>query len=578
MPPNEKEISDALYERQMDERVLDRYGAHRVRYQEFQDSINDVYSVYRNDWTMVWPDGRTERVDPSVPNMVRVAAEDRARGVGATPPSIVCHPNGPGDDARHAADKMERIVGGWFNRSRLRGHTTQMWAHDAMSAGLTVAKVMPDFTRPKAERYPLITRLAPALSYPDPVFTPGPFLDSFIYAQEIPRREVEWRYGVTLEWKARGREASSEKVTVIEFHDETWSMVIAQEAGDSQRQRGRQIIMQEKHGLGVCPVVIGARPTMDGTYSGEFLGGLGVMDYWNKLMTLVMDDAVRKVYPERVTYNVMNPEDYGPDANIQLETPDGRYEYIQQGNQAFSNLQILRDVGGSVRTSFLMPLSRSGDPNESIISAAGVNATQGQYIEDVRSIQRDIIAPMLTAAIEVAARGDVKWANVAKPINGFSGETYSPASDVTGYEGAEVRYGAASGLDEINQNVMVLQQLGARIIDRRTAMEMSPFIEDPQRTEKRMLKETMQDAMLAGLAQQAQQGLIDSFTLAMIDQAVESDEVSLSEAIAALVPQAPLAPPAAAPGAPPEAPGMAGAAEGPQPSNMPPLAELLGGP
>jgi hypothetical protein len=180
----------------------------------------------------------------------------------------------------------------------------------------------------------------------------------------------------------------------------------------------------------------------------------------------------------------------------------------------------------------------------------------------------------ITAVLDIAAEGDIVWADVSKPIGGGS-EKYRPSHDVDGHV-AEVRYGAASGLDEINQNVMVLQQLGARIIDRRTAMEMSPFVEDPQRVEKRMLKETMQDAMLAGLAMQAQQGAIDSFTLAMIDQAIESDEVSLSEAIAAFAPQAPLAPPAGAPGPPPEAPGVAGAAEGPQESNMPPLAELLG--
>jgi len=574
LPLNETELQGALAERQMDSRVIDRWKS-RIYYQDWQRELREVMDIYRGDWTMTWPDGRMERVDPAVPNLVRVAAEDRARGVGATPPNIICSSHGPTDADRMAADKFERIAAYWFQRNRIRGYTTQMWAHDAMSGGLTVCKVLPDFGKPVAERYPVMTRLDPQNCYPDPVFTPGPFTDSFIYSYEASRAEVEYRYDVTLEWNPRSNvDKAMEKVTVIEYHDDTWSQVLVLEHSETSRQQRRQTVMQAKHGLTRCPVVIGTRPTMDGTYSGEFIGGLGVLDYWNKLMTLVMDDAVRKVYPERITYNVMNPEDYGPDANIQLETPDARYEYVAQGNQPFSNLQVLRDVGQSVRTSFLMPLSRSGDPNESIISAAGVNATQGQYIEDVRSIQRDVLSPMFTAALDIAAEGDIVWADVSKPIGGGS-EKYRPSKDVHGHV-AEVRYGAASGLDEINQNVMVLQQLGARIIDRRTAMEMSPFVEDPQRVEKRMLKETMQDAMLAGLAQQAQQGAIDPFQLSMIDQAIESDEVSLSEAIAAFAPQAPLAPPAATPGAPPEAPGMAGAAEGPQESNMPPLAELLG--
>ena len=584
MPLTESEISDALAERQTADTVLDRWGGLRTYYQDWQDDYEKVLRIYRGDWTMVWPDGRAERVDPAVPNMVRLAAEDRARAIAATPPTIMCYPDGPGDKARAKADKLERIVASWVSMNRLRGHTTQSWAHDAMAGGLTVCKVMPDFS--KGELFPQFTRLAPQLSYPDPVFSAGPYLDSFCYSYEGKRRNVEKRYGIKLEWPMEKSAVSDETVKVIEYYDDVWAYVVVEQLHNKSytgAKARRQMLVAEKHLMGSCPVVVGARPTMDGTYSGEFTGGLGVMDYWNKLMTLVMDDAVRKVYPERITYNVLNPNDYGPDAQIELETPDARYEYVQQGNQAFSNLQILRDVGGSVRASMLLPLSRSGDPNESIISAAGISASQTQFVEDVRSIQRDIIAPMLTAAIQVALAGEEAWTpDMSKSVYGTDSagykETYVPSKDIAGYRSVDVRYGAASGLDEINQNVMVLQQLGAGIIDERTAMEMSPFVEDPQRVEKRKLKKVLQDSMMAGLAAQAQQGILDPFTLAMIDQAVESDEVTLSEAIAALVPQAPLATPQQTPGAmPPEAPGIAGAAEGPQPSNMPPLAELLGG-
>lgn len=335
--------------------------------------------------------------------------------------------------------------------------------------------------------------------------------------------------------------------------------------------------------MGRCPIVVSATGTMDGTYSGEFISGLGVQDYWNKLMTLVMDDAVRKVYAQRLTYNVLNSQDWGPDAELQAETPDARYEFIQNPNQPFSNLQVLNMVQNTTRTSFIMPPSRSGDPNESIISAAGISASAAQYQEDVRSIQRDMLSPMFEAALQLAFAGEEAWdPDVEKPIwssaAGGYRETYVPSRDIAGYRRPKVRYGPMSGLDEINQGVMLLQQLGAGIIDEVTAMEMSPFVEDVQRVQKRKLQKVLQDSMLAGLAAQAQQGLLDPFTLAMVEQAVQSDEVTLSEAIAALVPQAPLAPPQpTSPGAPPEAPGIAGAAEGPQQSNMPPLAELLGG-
>lgn len=582
MPPNEREIADDLEERHMADVALDRYGGLRVRMQEWKDELENVYRVYRNEWSMIWPDGTAENSDPSVPNMVRIAADDRARSVAAAPPAIYCYPDGPGDKAKVKSDKLERIATSWFDNAHVRGHKTKMWAYDAM-AGLTVCRVMPDFSSPPEMRFPKFDRLSPLLSYPAPLWTPGPFIESFIYVEEMTRREIKRQFGVDVEWPMK-RNSENEKLRVLYYYDEEWVVVTVNEVTASSRnQTKRQTIIQEQHRMGHCPVVISASATMDGTYSGEFISGLGVQDYWNKLMTLVMDDAVRKVYAAKLQYNVMNSGDWGPDAELQAETPDARFEFIQNPNQPFSNLQVLNMVQNSTRTSFIMPPSRSGDPNESIISAAGISASAAQFVEDVRSIQRDMLTPMLEAALQVAFAGEEAWdAGVEKPIwsssKGGYRETYVPSRDIAGYRRPKIRYGPMSGMDEVNQGVMILQQLGAGIIDEQTAMEMSPFVEDVQRVQKRKLQKVLQDSMLAGLAQQAQQGMLDAFTLAMLDQAIQSDEVTLSEAIAALVPQAPLAQPAAtSPGAPPEAPGVAGAAEGPQPSNLPPLAELLGG-
>jgi len=585
MPPNEKDIADDLEERQYADKALDRYGGLRTRYQEFHDELTKVYRVYRNEWSMLWPDGSADNADPMVPNMVRIAADDRARAVANTPPTVVCYPEGPGDKAREKADKLERIITGWMDNAHLRGSKTRMWAYDAMG-GLTVCKVLPDFSAPSREqRFPIFERLSPLLSYPDPIFTGGPNVDSFIYAYEATRREVAEKYpGSPIEWADESKERN-EKLRIIEYYDDTWVMVVTEQVLSSNFRNNkpkRQTLVQERHMMGKCPVVIGATPTMDGTYSGEFISGLGVQDYWNKLMTLMMDDAIRKTYAARLTYNVLNAQDWGPDATIEAETPDARFEYIQNPNAPFTNLQILRDAGDATRTSFILPPARSGDPNESIISAAGISASAGQFNEDVRAIQRDTIGPMFEAAIEIALQGEEMWdPDVEKSVWASKGggykETYVPSKDIAGYRRVRIRYGAMSGLDEVNQGVMIMQQLGAGIIDERTAMEMSPFVEDPQRVEKRKLRKLLQDSMLAGLAAQAQQGLLDPFVLALVDQAVESDEVTLSEAIAALVPTAPLAAPGqTAPGAPPQAPGIAGAAEGPQPSNQPTLADLAG--
>src|SRR4029077_11475406 len=100
---------------------------------------------------------------------------------------------------------------------------------------------------------------------------------------------------------------------------------------------------------------------------------------------------------------------------------------------------------------------------------------------------------------------DSKGKAIRKTIGARPGavaETYT-VDDLAAAGKTQVRYGIGAGLDPINTNVMVLQQLGANLIARRTAMEQSPFIDDAQRTEKRILQQTLDDALLAGVYQQA---------------------------------------------------------------------------
>jgi hypothetical protein len=575
VPPEPLDLERELEERKQAQRVHDLYGQLRFSYADWHEQVRLTYLIYQGNWEMVWPDRRRDVALPKIANFVQIAADDRAKGVAAMRPSLICRPDKPGDRARAMADKRERIAADWFSRDRVWGAKTQEWALDAMGAGLTVSRVWTDFTKPKAERYPTFERIEPSRCLPDPVFTRGPLCDSMLVSYEEKIETLRKRYGVTLAgWSdPAGRH---KRARVIEFADDEWYIVVAvaEQAGRSKRET----LMAERHELGVCPFVIGARPTMGGGYRGEFYGSFGVLNFANRMRTLMLDDATQKVYPRKMYFDIENPEEEGPDALLEKQSPQGSFEYVQQPNQPFSNLQIMRDLLAEARAGVLLPPSRSGDPNESIISASGVTATQSQWIEDVRSIQRDLLAPMHEAALQVAAKLDIRWADATKAIGpGASNytESYTPSKDVKGLN-IEVRYGMGAGLDEINTNVMVLQQLGAGIIDERTAMELSPFVEDPQRVEKRKVKQSLRDASLAGLYQKAAEGLIPPAAIAEIERLLDEDDVPLSQAIAAVLPAAPLAPPEQATGptptpASPASPGLAGAGEA-----LPPLDELLG--
>jgi hypothetical protein len=577
-----RDLPDVLEERAQSQRALDRWGSLSVTYSQWHTDIGELYNLYAGNWGFLWPDKKAEYSQPKVPDFIRLAAEDRARTVAASRPNVVCRPTKAGDKARQEADKRERIQGAYWEHSRVMGKIPR-WAFDSMMAGVTACRVWPDFTKPKAERFPVYERIEPSYIFPDPVFTAGPWLDSCVVAYTEQVRTIEARFGKELRDLRTDRDKRNAQVRVIEYYSPEQVTIVAEYEGRNA-QKTHTVLLNELHRLDCTPVVIGARPTADGIYHGEFDNAVDLISYANKFATMMLDDAIQKVYPEKVTFDVEDSEEYGPGAEHRLETRDGRYEYIQQPNQPFSNLQLYRDMLNSIRTTTIMPPARSGDPNESIISAAGISAAASQYLEAVTSTQRDVIKPMLEAANELAFKTDVAYSgDVSKTIFGGARgeryqETYNPKRDIGDYSHNEVVYGAGSALDDINRNVMVLQQWaqGNGLISKRTAMEQSPFIEDPQRETKQQLREQLHEAMKAGLIAQAAQGNLDALTLANISKALDDDKKSLEDAIVENTPVAPLAQPqGSAPLPSTGSPGIAGAEEPQEPgANLPDLAAL----
>ena len=592
MALSEKDVTDILTEREESQRILDRWGAVRVSYRDWKEEIRAMDDAYNSNYLMRWPDNSGSVGYPKVPNLPLIAAEDRARLVAAGNPSIACRSERTSDRAKAAAEKRERILAGYWERNRIR---LQMpaWAHDLMAAGVSLVKVLPDFDSPKRERFPVYDRVDPRYAYPGPTFAKGPFLEDCVVTYRGKYKDIGRRFNKTdelMRFTTRQRQQSGKKgddVTVIELYDQDVIAVLAV-TGTGKTQSNMWLIEPTKHGLGKCPIAIGVRPTPAGIYRGDFIGSLAVMNVWNQLMTLHLDAAMQAVYPARITYDIENPEEYGPDAELRAQSREGKVEFVQTPGQNFSNHQMLALLGKFGEVSALMPPSRSGDPNESIISAAGMSQANSQMADHVISLERDSLAPMLEAANELALRSDEFTADVKKEIVGYARgvafrETYKPSEDIGGNYRNQVIYpiGAAGG--EINTNVMLLQQAGAGFISKGLARELSPLIEDPLAEGKRIAKETLQDAMFAGLVSKAASGELDPVQLAAIDKALESENKTLSQAIQENLAVAPLAMPAAA-GTPAGAPGVAGAARGQQPQGaqaqraaLPPLEQLLGG-
>lgn len=600
MAHSEMELSSLLDERRhFADRTTDEYGSRRNTYQEWNDRVRVLDYIAANEWDVVWPDQVRERSLPKIPNWVVLAAEHRARLIAETMPTNTRRPEKASEAAKKSAEKVERILAGYWGMNDIN-LLLPYWGLDLQYTGLSAVKVLPDFSKPKSERFPVYTRLDPRQIYPSPLFTRGPIPDDCIisYTEYIPVLEKRFGEDLTMlvkEGGSRGN-ARKDKARVIEFYDSERCMVIVEvmfrNTNGTTLKKPHLCVLDEKHGLGKTPIALGVRPTQDNIYRGDFDSMIAMLNTNNRLMTLHMDSAVSKVYPVLVVdEEVQDPDQEGPGATLVVNSGPGgvldHIGYLQTPASAYDNYNMLRMMDNNLRTAALLPQSVTGNPDESVISAAGIAATQSMPNAEVVSLQRDCIAPMLRAANELALCGDVKWANTTKTVSGqvrgasFT-ESYTPKEDIGTNYSNEVVYGMGSGLDKVNTGIMVKQDLGAGLISKQTAMEKNPFIDDPQREQAQIVKETMQQVGLASILAATQlpegaPGRVDLMQVSKIwddiDKGVPIQEALRNHAEAvALVP-----PPNPTPvGGNLASPGIAGGAE-PQPGFAgPPIDQLTG--
>jgi hypothetical protein len=586
-----KDLPALLEERRtIAERTLDTWGSRRETYSEWNQRQRMLDALANNDWDVVWPDEETSRGGPKILNVIVVASEHRARQVASVPPTFVKRAAGNQSKAAKRAQQIERWAAGIYQKNQV-GLLTQPWAFDLMYGGMAAALVLPDMGAKKSERFPCVRRLDPRHTYPGPTFARGPVIDDCVVAYEEDIKAVEGRFGVKLGGMIQRSygQAKVGRVKVIEFHTDEYTIATAEPCWNTKpggTKKVFEVLMYEEHKLGKCPVVIGTRPTHDGIYRGDFDHIIGLLNTHNKLMTMHLDSGMNNVYPLALEFEIENPDDEGPGAMLHKSNPNSTFEYVSRNASPYDNYNMLRMMEASERAGSLLPPSLTGDPNESVTSAAGISATQGAPNAEVASLQRDCLVPMLQGMFELAMRADERWSDTEKTITGVQrgapfAETYKPSDLFDGDYGIEVRFGLGTGLDPINQGVMVKQDLGAGLISQRTAREQSPLVEDPVREENQIAYEMLQQATFAGIVAQAaappgDPNKITVEQLSLIWDELQKPDVDLMTAIKkyteTLALQQPAAPPQ--PGNP-TAPGIAGAGE-PQPAfGGPPLEELM---
>lgn len=112
--------------------------------------------------------------------------------------------------------------------------------------------------------------------------------------------------------------------------------------------------------------------------------------------------------------------------------------------------------------------------------------------------------------------------NASRPVTYTANDTFANTEHVVSYP--------ATGSD-LNQLIIGIgQRVGLGIMSKETAASLDPYIDNPEVEKDNIVAEGLQQALVAGLQQQAASGAIPPLVLSKVMKLVRDDKMELAEA------------------------------------------------
>lgn len=557
------------------------YTAYRQRYSERDDRMELMRNVVTGNFDIFDPD--EDKVEFRSANLIQVAIEDTSEAA-AILPTIRVQPSRPGPASKKSAARTERICQYHLESSNISLLVPQTIA-DMITYGLGVWVVYPDIEQ-KIARY---EKRDPRTCYPEPGFRPGDEVRRCIFSRELFWTQLpeDWKAKVATTMSQHGSSFMSGvveniKLTIVEWFDEDECVIAAlySTSGSSwttgeEGYVGLVPIELERipNEVGVCPVVIGSRFSIDGQFRGQFDQVVKMLEAHGRLMGLLLDYADQAVYSDIWVRDLVGEMPYGGGSFIELG-PNGAIGRVPPAVSSMNVGADLQMLTESMHLGGRWPKTRPGDIDQSIASAKFVEATAGMMNTNLKTLHQ-LMQHMIERALTVGLRWDkAKFSGAAKTMSGvlrnqeFLEEYDSADIDLTHKVRAE--YGLGLGRDPAQSAVLHLQYSQAGFISRELVMEQIDGLTDVAREQTRIDLEQFRGVMLAKILQGVEQGTVSDRQLLDIAQA-RSDGKDIwavfEEAIVKPSEEAAMAGPQVPPGMPPQMAAMLGAGG---PPGMPP--------
>jgi hypothetical protein len=530
------------------EDILKLYRQRVQYYGPMHSKMRTIQSIYNNTAQVPMPD--MDRSDsPSVPNLLAQGVDQMAGRIASVVPSVTFAAMKPTRSEERRAQTAERVISGWWQQDRLMAKM-KMRARHLIAYGMSpvVIRWNPTSDTPTWHiRHPLET-------YPATDIIPGTVSPTdCIFAY---RRSVSWLRSMgynlqvaTVTGKFDIPDDAS--MLLLEYTDDTGTRLVLTSYGstdpmspsntlDNSGGSMRGVILEDVPTRnGVTQAVIPMRITLDGV-TGQFDNMIGMYYQQAKLMALEVMAVEKGIFPD--TYIVSRPGEVGRFLDGPHDGRTGMVNIISGGD-----IREIQSQPGYLTNPTIDRLERAqrltgGIPPE-FGGESGSNIRTGRRGDAVLSAVIDYpVAEAQETFATSLAQEDKIAINLAKTYGGNKTRTIyvgtGNASRAVTYiakkvfeEDEHVVSYPATGAD-LNQLIIGIgQRVGLGIMSKETAASLDPYIDNPEMEKDKIIAEGLEQALMAGLQQQAASGSIPPLVLAKIMNLVRSDKMELAEAL-----------------------------------------------
>lgn len=522
--------------------VLTLFEQRRRDYLPLHTQQEHIRRVYSGDVDIPLPDMDTTEKS-SVPNLLQSGVDQTAARIASVFPQVTFPVHADNRRAQRLATTRQRVVTGWLGTDQVPVKMKKRARH-LIAYASAPAVVMYD----QRVQRPVWHVREPLSCFPAPDLIPG----------VVSPSDVIFGYTRTWGWlKANGYDhavhlfppgaSPDTNITVVEYHDAEQTLLIAyaepgvMNAGWTPALGKSVVLQQVPNRAGVICATVPMRIGLEN--SGQFDGMVGMYYQQAKLMALEVLAVEKGIFPD--TYLEGRPGEVprfvaGPfdgrsgDVNIisggEIKTLNEQPGYMT--NQVIDRLERAQRLTAGV------PAEYGGESPSNVRTGRRGDAIISATIDFPVAEAQDMLALALhdenIAAIRLSRYFDGMAPRTIYVGTGNSrtSTTYISAKVFDDECDHSVTY-PISGNDLNALMIGMGQRVGMGLMSKSTAAELDPYIADPEVERDRITAEGLEQALMAGIQQQAASGQLPPLVVSRIITLVSTDRLELPEAIEA---------------------------------------------